>query len=88
MDYETRIKVLEEEMRHERALSELRGQRLDAHDASFNSIREILLHTAEIQEKFALDLAKLEVDLAELRVIVRDLVQAITAERSDGGPAK
>lgn len=77
MDYESKIKVLEEEMRHERALSELRGQRLDAHDASFNSIREILRHTAEIQDKLTVDLAKLE-------VIVRDLVQAITAERGNG----
>src|SRR5262252_34578 len=66
MDYEHKIKLLEEEMRHEQELAKLRGQRLDAHDASFNSIREILKETARMQQQFAVDIARLESGLAKL----------------------
>jgi len=82
MDYEHRIKLLKEEMRHERAIAELHGQRLDAHDASFNSIREILKETARSQQQFAVDIARLEQDLAHTQSMVQDLIRAITADRS------
>jgi hypothetical protein len=84
MDYEHRIKLLEEELRHEQALAELRAQRLDAHDSSFDSIREILAQTASAQAKTESLVNQLTVDVAKLEVVVRGLIEAITAERSNG----
>jgi len=84
MDYEHRIKLLEEEMRLMRFLSDLRNDRLDAHDRSFGAIREILRSTAENLDRLEVNLARLEADLAQTQSMVRDLVQAITAERSNG----
>jgi len=65
-------------MRLMRALSDLRGDRLDSHDRSFEAIREILKRTAE-------NLDRLEIDLAKTQSMVQDFVRAITADRSNGG---
>jgi len=45
MDYEWKLKQLEEEARHEKAMRELQGGRLDAHDRSIAAISAILERT-------------------------------------------
>lgn len=53
MDTEWKIKQLEEEARHEKAMRELQGTRLDAHDRSIAAIHEILDRTERNIEALA-----------------------------------
>jgi hypothetical protein len=81
MDYEWKIKQLEEELRHEHAMRELQGSRLDAHDRSFDAIREIQAKTEQMLQDLTAKQTKTE-------GMLQDLIRAITAERSNGGKAK
>jgi hypothetical protein len=45
MDYEWKIKRIEEEARHEKAMRELQSSRMDAHDNSISAIQVILERT-------------------------------------------
>jgi hypothetical protein len=84
VDAEWKIKQLEEEARHEHAMRLLHGQRLDTHDEGFGHIQRTLDAVAgrlqeitQIQQQFAIDQAKTE-------LMLRELIQAITREHSNG----
>ena len=77
MDLEQRIEKLEEEMRHERTMRRFHESRLDAHDASFDAVREILKETAsQIQQGQA--------EMGELRALVKELIQGLLKGRQNG----
>lgn len=63
MDYEQKIKALEEDIRHWRTLKELHDERLNAHDRSIAAIHEILAESARIQ--------------AETGRMLQDLIKAL-----------
>jgi len=70
MDAEYRLKVLEEEMRHEQAMAQLRGERLDAHDRSIEALREMLGHLIAQVDK--------------TQAMLQSLIQIIAAEHANG----
>ena len=45
MDYEFKLRQVEEEARHEKAMRKLQGERLDAHDSTIAAIQLILERT-------------------------------------------
>jgi len=77
MDYEFRMRQLEEEMRHAQAMEKLKGERLDVQDRSIEAIREI-------QKQFALDLEATRALVAETAALVKVLVTALIGERQNG----
>jgi hypothetical protein len=66
MDYEWRIKLLEEEARHEKAMRELQGTRLNSHDRSIEAIHAILDRTEQNIEQLSVGLKELTAAQAEL----------------------
>lgn len=59
VDYEQRIKQLEDDMRHEQSMRKIMGERLDAHDISFGAVKQIIVETERIVQKTAENLEKL-----------------------------
>ena len=51
MDYEQRIKQLEQDVRHEQVMRRIMGDRLDAHDLSLGAVRQILTEIAHSQQR-------------------------------------
>jgi len=88
MDYDWKIKQLEEEVRHEKAMRELHRNHLDAHDrsimavdATLEAIKLRLEEITGIQKQFAVDQAKTD-------MMLRDLISTIAREHSNGKPTK
>jgi uncharacterized protein YajQ (UPF0234 family) len=74
---EWRIKQLEEELRHEVAMRELQGQRLDTHDTSIAAVNATLAVVATRLDQ----LAAIQTQTAKM---LQDLIQAITRDHSNG----
>ena len=74
---ELRIKQLEEEMRHEQAMAKLRAERLDAHDRSIDTLRELMRDLTE-------NVGKLQEETAKTQTMLQSLIQLIAAEHSNG----
>jgi hypothetical protein len=88
---EWRIKQLEEETRHETAMRQLQGQRLDAHDASIGTVISTLASVASRLDSVAIRLDELTGRMNELAAMqaqtgkmLQDLIQAITRDHSNG----
>ena len=84
MDAEWKIKQLEEEARHEKAMRELQGTRLDAHDRSIAAIHKILERTEKNIE--ALDGALKE--LAAAQMDTHKILQVFIESLGRGGNGK
>ena len=77
MDYDQRIKQLEDEVRHEREMRLIHATHLSALDSSNAYIREMLADTVKVVKDTAVNLYKLELE-------VSNLVRAITKDHSNG----
>lgn len=77
MDTEWKLKQLEEEARHEKAMRELQGNRLDAHDRSIAAIHEILDRTERNIERTDQNVQALSVDVKALAGDVKELTAAV-----------
>ena len=78
MDYEWKIKQLEEEVRHEKAMRELQGTRLDTHDRSIAAIREILERTVQNIEAMSAGLKDLTAVQAETQKMLQVFIESLT----------
>ena len=88
MDYDWRIKQLEEETRHEKAMRELHAGHLDAHDRSFAAIKDTLETVRRRLEEITQIQLQFAVDQAKTDMMLRDLIGTIAREHSNGKPAK
>lgn len=77
MDYELKIKALEEDIRHWNTLKELHGGRLDANDRSIAAIHEII-------SRVELQLERNAIQQGETDRMLKDLIAALTASRPNG----
>jgi hypothetical protein len=82
-DYEWKIKLLEEEARHEKAMRELQGARLDAHDRSIEAIHAILDRTEQNIEQFSVGLKELTAAQMETQKMLQLFIESLT--RSGNG---
>ena len=80
MDYEWKIKQLEEEARHEKAMRELQGDRLDTHDHSIGLILGMLERTAKNVEVMS------ELQIAT-QIMLQDLIKLMIKPGTNGGKA-
>jgi hypothetical protein len=91
MDAEWKIKQLEEEARHEKAMRELQGTRLDAHDRSIAAIREILERTEKNIEALSVAQSSSDGMLKELAAAQMDthkILQVFIESLGRGGNGK
>jgi len=88
MTQEQRIKVLEEEMRHEQEMRRIRGERLDAHDASFAFVRDTLDVVGVRLDKLTVHLEQIAEMQAKTEGMLQDLIQAITRTHGNGKEPK
>lgn len=77
MDTEWKIKLLEEELRHEQAMRQLHGNRLDAHDRSITAIHEILDRTERNIEALSTDLKALTAAVAETQKMLQVFIESL-----------
>jgi len=75
---ELRLKILEEDVRHEQAISKLRGERLDAHDTSIEGLKDLM-------GELTVNVVKLQEETAKTQAMLQSLIQIIAAEHSNGG---
>ena len=78
MTFEQRLEKVEEAVRHEREMRRLNDARLDAHDTSFDAIRQILDEAARIVKDTAAQQQRTD-------AMVNELVQALLRGRQNGG---
>ena len=91
MDYEWKIKQLEEEARHEKAMRELQGARLDAHDRSVAAIHEILDRTERNIEALSVSQSQTNgmlKDLMAVQVETQKMLQVFIESLTRGGNGK
>jgi nucleoside-triphosphatase THEP1 len=84
MTPEFRIKLLEEEMRHEVAMRALQGQRLDAHDVSISAITSTLAVIATRLDAVTVKIDELATMQHKTEKMIQDLIQAMTRDHSNG----
>ena len=77
MDFEWKIKQLEEEARHEKAMRELQGTRLDAHDRSIAAIAEILERTEQNIEAMSAGLKDLTAAQVETQKMLQVFIESL-----------
>lgn len=85
MDYEQRIKELEEGLRHEQAQRRLMTQHLDAHDTSLMAVKQIQLDTAQMQLKTEASLQQLEAAQLKTEAMLQNLIELLTRSHTNGG---
>jgi polysaccharide pyruvyl transferase WcaK-like protein len=91
MDYEWKIKQLEEEARHEKAMRELQGTRLDAHDRSIAAIHEILDRTERNIEALSVSQSQTSGMLKDLMAVqaeTQKMLQVFIESLTRGGNGK
>lgn len=86
MDLEQRVERLEEELRHERVMRELKGEELKTHDASLRAIIETLGQSSRIVKETAVQMQQTQVEMRELRALVKELIQGLLHGRQNGSP--
>jgi hypothetical protein len=91
MDYELKIRRLEEETRHEKAMRELQGERLDLHDQSFDhtiaafaAVGVQLEKIAEIQNRTEKNIEAISVSQALTQKMLQDLIELLTKPGGNG----
>jgi len=91
MDYEWKIKQLEEEARHEKAMRELQGARLDAHDRSVAAIHEMLDRTERNIEALSVSQSQTNGMLKDLMAVqaeTQKMLQVFIESLTRGGNGK
>jgi len=91
MGYEWKIKQLEEEARHEKAMRELQGTRLDAHDRRIAAIHEILDRTERNIEALSVSQSQTDGMLKELMAVqaeTQKMLQVFIESLTRGGNGK
>ena len=91
MDYELKIKRLEEETRHEKAMRLLQSERLDLHDQSFDhtiaafaAVGVQLEKIAEIQDRTEKNIEALSVSQVLTQKMLQDLIELLTKPGGNG----
>lgn len=54
------------------------------HDASLNSVREILADSARMQQQLIANQMQTDAEIAKTQTMIQDLIRAIAAEHSNG----
>jgi hypothetical protein len=88
MDDDWRIKQLEEETRHEKAMRELHAGHLDAHDRSFAAIKDTLETVRRRLEETSQIVKDLAIAQSRTEMALANLIDTIVREHSNGKPAK
>ncbi|MBZ5619769.1 MAG: hypothetical protein LAQ69_13745 [Acidobacteriia bacterium] len=86
MDYDWKIKQLEEEARHEKAMRELQSNRLDTHDRSIAAIQIILERTEKNIEATDKNIASLTASQEVTQKMLQDLIALLTKANINGKP--
>jgi hypothetical protein len=84
MDYERKIKQIEEETRHENAMRLLQAEHLDAHDTSIAAIQKILERTEKNIETLTADVISLTASQTATQQMLKDLIAAMAREHTNG----
>jgi hypothetical protein len=84
MTNEQKLAQITEEMRHEQAMRRLQGDRLDSHDLSLAAIRATLDAVASRLDQTSMLVQQLTVSQAQTEAMLRDLIQAIAHDHSNG----
>jgi hypothetical protein len=77
MDNDWKIKQLQEEARHEHAMRELQGNRLDTHDSSISAIQVIL-------ERTETNIEALTASQTVTQKMLQDLIALLTRTNTNG----
>jgi hypothetical protein len=84
MDNDWKLKQLEEEVRHEKAMRELHAGHLDAHDRSFAAIHDTLSTVATRLDEITVLLNQTAVSQAKTEMMLQDLIATIAREHGNG----
>jgi len=84
MDFEQKIKQLEEDFRHEYALRELQGNRLDTHDIHLTVVNATLDRIATQLSLVADRQTKITEQQFKTEKMLQDLIEALTKPGGNG----
>jgi len=84
MDIEFKLKQIEEEARHEKAMREFHSTHLDAHDSSIAAIQVILERTEKNIDALTIDVSALAVSQKHTDKMLQDLIALLTRENTNG----
>jgi hypothetical protein len=84
MDCDIKLRQLKEEIRHEMEMRRLQTSHLDAHDASFAQVREIIAGTAEQIKELVGVVNQLAVAQGKTEAKLLSLIESLAREHSNG----
>jgi hypothetical protein len=84
MDYDWRIRQLEEEARHEKAMREIHASDLDVHDRGISAIDASLAAIGSRLEEITAVQMKAAVEQAKTEKMLQDLTALLTRTNANG----